>query len=316
MATVTILDDYQRVALTSADWSPVSETHDIVVVDRHLASEDELAEVLARSEVVVVMRERTPLQQSVIDRLPSLRLIVTTGMRNAAIDVGAARARGVTVCGTRGSSTSVPELTIGMMIALMRNFVAEDAAVRSGGWQHTIGPGLAGHTLGVIGLGRLGVPVATLARAFGMHVIAWSPNLTQEGAQPYAVAAVSKERLLREADVVTIHMPLSERSRGLLGAGDLALLKRTAYLVNTSRGPIVDEGALVDALRERRIAGAALDVYETEPLPVDHPLRSLPNTLLLPHIGYVTTDAYREWFGEAVEDIVAWRDGAPVRQLS
>jgi phosphoglycerate dehydrogenase-like enzyme len=316
MPTVTILDDYQRVALTSADWSPVRRTHDIVVVDHHLPTEDAVAEALATSEVVVAMRERTPLGASLIERLEHLQLIVTTGMRNAAVDVDAARACGVTVCGTQGSSSAVPELTIGMMIALMRGFVAEDTAIRSGGWQHTIGPGLAGRTLGIVGLGRLGVPVAALAQAFGMQVIAWSPNLTPERAEPYAVTAVSKKRLLREADVVTVHMPLSERSRGLLGAGDLALMKPTAYLVNTSRGPIVDETALVEVLRERRIAGAALDVYDVEPLPVDHPLRSLPNTLLLPHIGYVTTDAYQEWYAQAVEDVVAWRDGSPVRILS
>ena len=316
MPTVTILDDYQQVALTSADWSPVRGTHDIVVVDRHLPTDDDVAGVLAGSEVVVAMRERTPLRASLLERLPALRLIVTTGMRNAAIDVEAARDHDVMVCGTTGSSTSVPELTIGMMIALMRSFVAEDAAVRSGGWQHTIGPGLAGHTLGIVGLGRLGVPVAALAQAFGMRVIAWSPNLTQERAEPYAVSAVPKEQLLRQADVVTIHMPLSERSRGLLGADDLALMKPTAYLVNTSRGPIVDEDALIDAIRDRRIAGAALDVYDTEPLPFDHPIRSLPNTLLLPHLGYVTTDAYRRWFTEVVEDIVAWRDGAPVRVVA
>ena len=315
MPTLTILDDYQGVALTSADWSAVRATHEVDVIHRHLSTEDELADVLAGSEVIVAMRERTPLRASLIERLPSLRLIVTTGMYNAAIDVEAARVHGITVCGTRASGSSVPELTIGMMIALMRNFVAEDAAVRSGGWQHTIGPGLSGHTLGVIGLGRLGVPVATLAQAFGMRVIAWSPNLTQERAQPYAVTAVPKEQLLLEADVVTIHMPLSERSRGLLGADDLALMKHTAYLVNTSRGPIVEEAALIDVLRHRRIAGAALDVYDTEPLPADHPIRSLPNTLLLPHIGYVTSDAYAQWFSEVVEDVVAWRDGSPVRVL-
>ncbi len=312
MPTVTILDDYQRVALSSADWSAVRASHDIAVIDHHLSTEDDVAQALAGSEVVVAMRERTPLQASLIGRLPNLRLIVTTGMRNAAIDVDAAHEHGITVCGTQARTNSVPELTIGMMIALMRGFVAEDAAMRAGGWQHTIGPGLAGNTLGVIGLGRLGRPVATLAQAFGMEVIAWSPNLTQERAdgeagalRGNAVTAVSKERLLSEADVITIHMPLSERSRGLLGAGDLALMKHTAYLVNTPGGPIVDEGALVDALSERRIAGAALDVYDIEPLPVDHPLRSLPNTLLLPHIGYVTTETYREWFAQVVEDIVA-----------
>ena len=314
--TVTILDDYQRVALSSADWSAVLASHDVVVIDHHLATEDDVAQALAGSEVVVAMRERTPLTAHLLERLPELRLIVTTGMRNAAIDMGAARQHGIAVCGTQGSTSSVPELTIGMMIALMRGFVAEDASMRSGGWQHTIGPGLAGNTLGIIGLGRLGVPVAALAKAFGMEVVAWSPNLTPERAEPYAVTAVSKEHLLSEADVVTIHMPLSERSRGLLGPGDLALMKHTAYLVNTSRGPIVDEAALVDALREGRIAGAALDVYDVEPLPADHPLRALPNTLLLPHLGYVTTETYREWFAQAVEDVVAWRDGTPVRVLA
>ena len=187
--------------------------------------------------------------------------------------------------------------------------------MRAGGWQHTIGPGLAGTTLGIVGLGRLGVPVATLAQAFAMSVIAWSPNLTPERANPHGVRAVSKEQLFAESDVITIHMPLSETSRSLIGAAELARMKPTAYLINTSRGPIVDETALVDALRERRIAGAGLDVFDTEPLPVDHPLRGLDNTLLLPHIGYVTTDNYRAWFGQVVEDIVAWSDGAPVRVL-
>ena len=191
----------------------------------------------------------------------------------------------------------------------------EDAAVRAGGWQHTIGPGLAGATLGVIGLGRLGTPVAALAQTFGMSVIAWSPHLTPERAQPHGVRAVSKRDLFVESDVITIHMPLSDASRGLVRAADLAVMKPTAYLVNTSRGPIVNEAALIDALREQRIAGAGLDVYDVEPLPVDHPLRSLPNTLLLPHIGYVTTDGYRTWFGQVVEDILAWTAGTPVRTL-
>jgi phosphoglycerate dehydrogenase-like enzyme len=202
-----------------------------------------------------------------------------------------------------------------MTIALMRNFAQEDAAVRAGGWQHTIGPGLAGRTLGVVGLGRLGIPVARLAQAFDMIVLAWSPHLTQQRADPYGVTAVDKRTLFAESDVLTIHMPLSDASRGLIGAEDLALMKPTAYLINTSRGPIVDEAALVAALREQRIAGAGLDVYDVEPLPPDHPLRSLRNTLLLPHIGYVTTDNYRVWFGQVVENILAWSDGAPIREL-
>jgi phosphoglycerate dehydrogenase-like enzyme len=313
--TVTVLDDYQRIALRSADWSPVAGTHQIDVITEHLDDHEALVSRLAGSEVVVAMRERTAFPAEVFDRLPELRLLVTTGMRNAAIDMTAARAHGVMVCGTSGSSNAVPELTIGMMIALTRNFVAEDAAVRSGCWQHRIGPGLAGATLGVIGLGRLGVPVATLAQAFGMTVIAWSPNLTAERAEPHGVRAVSKDELFADSDVITIHMPLSDRSRGLVGAADLARMKPTAYLINTSRGPIVDEAALVDALRGGRIAGAGLDVYDTEPLPANHPLGSLPNTLLLPHIGYVTTDGYRGWFGQVVEDIVAWTNGEPVRVL-
>jgi phosphoglycerate dehydrogenase-like enzyme len=313
--TVTVLDDYQGVALSSADWSPVTATHRVDVVREHIADPDALVRRLAGSEVVVAMRERTPFPAAVLDRLPELRLLVTTGMRNAAIEIEAARACGITVCGTSGSTNAVPELTIGMMIALTRNFAQEDAAVRAGGWQHTIGPGLSGATLGVLGLGRLGVPVARLAQAFGMVVTAWSPNLTAERAEPHGVRAVSKQQLFAESDVITIHMPLSERSRGLVGAAELAAMKPTAYLINTSRGPIVDEAALIDALHSDRIAGAGLDVYDTEPLPADHPLRSLPNTLLLPHIGYVTTDGYRGWFTQVVEDIVAWTRGEPVRVL-
>jgi phosphoglycerate dehydrogenase-like enzyme len=311
---VTILDDYQQVALSSADWSQVRERYRVDVLADHISDPDALVRHLVDSEVVVVMRERTPVPQTLLSRLPALRLLVTTGMGNA-VDIEAAKRQGVIVCGTTGSGNAVPELTIGMMIALTRNFAREDATVRAGGWQHTIGPGLAGLTLGVVGLGRLGVPVAALAQAFGMAVIAWSPHLTEERAQEHGARAVSKRDLFAESDIITIHMPLSDRSRGLIGADDLALMKPTAYLVNTSRGPIVDEPALIEALRERRIAGAGLDVYDVEPLPGDHPLRSLSNTLLLPHIGYVTTDGYRTWYGQVVEDILAWSAGAPIRTL-
>lgn len=313
--TVTILDDYQRVALTSADWSSVQGRYTVDVIAEHLADEGELVDRVRDSEVIVLMRERTPFPARVLEQLPALRLLVTTGLANAAIDLGAARAHGVTVSGTRGSGTAVPELTIGMMIALMRNFAAEDAGMRIGGWQHTIGPGLAGATLGVVGLGRLGTPVARLAQAFDMAVIAWSPNLTPERADEQGVRAVSKAELFAESDVVSIHMPLSERSRGLIGAAELALMRPSSYLVNTSRGPIVDEAALVAALRTGALAGAALDVYDQEPLPSDHPLRSLRNTLLLPHIGYVTTDGYRIFYEHVVEDIVAWSAGQPIRVL-
>jgi phosphoglycerate dehydrogenase-like enzyme len=313
---VTVLDDYQGVALESADWARVTDRFDVEVLTEHVADQTALVDRLRDSEIVVAMRERTVFSAGVLRELPALRLLVTTGMKNAAIDLDAASDLGITVCGTSASGTPVPEITIGMIIALTRNFVAEDAAVRAGGWQHTIGPGLAGLTLGVVGLGRLGTPVARLAQAFDMNVVAWSPNLTAERALEHGVRAVGKAELFASSDVVTIHMPLSERSRGLIGAAEFAAMKASGYLVNTSRGPIVDEAALVDALRTGRIAGAALDVYAVEPLPVDHPLRSLSNTLLLPHIGYVTTDAYRTWYGEVVEDIVAWVEGAPVRVLS
>lgn len=315
MPGVTVLDDYQRIALASADWSAVQDRYPVHVLHEHISEEDELVRRLAGSEVVVVMRERTAITASLLRRLPDLRLLVTTGMKNAAIDLDAAKQHGVTVCGTTGSGNPVPELTMGLIIALTRNFAREDAAIRAGGWQHTIGPGLAGLTLGVVGLGRLGVPVATLAQAFGMSVIAWSPNLTAERAQPHGVQAVGKRDLFAQSDVVTIHMPLSDRSRGLIQADDLAAMKPTAYLINTSRGPIVDEAALIDTVRERRIAGAGLDVYDVEPLPADHPLRSLDNTLLLPHLGYVTTDGYRTWLGQVVENILAWSAGTPIRTL-
>jgi phosphoglycerate dehydrogenase-like enzyme len=312
---LTILDDYQQVALECADWTAVQAEYDIDVVTEHIDSWDALVARLAGSEVVVAMRERTPFSSALFEQLPQLRLLVTTGMKNAAIDLAAARAHGVTVCGTGNTGNAVPEITIGMMIAIGRHFAAEDASMRRGGWQHTVGTGLSGATLGVVGLGRLGIPVAQLAQAFGMRVTAWSPNLTAERAAEHGVSAVDKATLFAESDWITIHMPLSERSRGLVGAAELARMKPTAYLVNTSRGPIVDEAALVSALRERRIAGAALDVYDVEPLPVENPLRSLPNTLLLPHVGYVTRDVYRRWFGEVVEDVLAWRAGAPVRVL-
>jgi phosphoglycerate dehydrogenase-like enzyme len=312
---LTILDDYQGVALDCADWTRVRERYEIEVIREHIPDQAELVRRLAESEVVVAMRERTPFPAGLFERLPALRLLVTTATKNAAIDLDAARARGVTVCGTGNTGNAVPEITIGMMIALMRNFAAEDAAMRAGGWQHTIGPGLAGATLGIVGLGRLGIPVARLAQAFQMKVTAWSPNLTAVRAAEHGVTAVDKDALFAGSDVITIHMPLSERSHGIVGADDLARMKPTAYLINTSRGPIVDEPALVDALRERRIAGAGLDVYGVEPLPADHPLRAQPNTLLLPHIGYVTWDVYRTWFGHVVEDVLAWADGAPIRVL-
>lgn len=313
---VSVLDDYQRVALSIADWSEVAAHHEIDVLHEHIEDVDALVDRLRDSEIVVAMRERTRFPASTLARLPALRLLVTTGMANASIDVAAARAQGITVCGTGGSGNAMPELVIGMMIALARGFAVEDRNVREGRWQTTIGPGLSGRTLGVVGLGRLGTPVSTLAQAFGMDVIAWSPNLTVERAAAVGVRAVSKEELFASADYVTIHMPLADGTRGLIGAEDIGRMRGAAYLINTSRGPIVDESALVDALRHSQIAGAGLDVYDIEPLPTDHSLRSLPNTLLLPHIGYVTTEAYETFYRQVVEDIVAFRAGQPVRILS
>jgi len=316
MSLITVLDDYQSVALTSADWSAVQAAHTVDVITEHIADRTELVRRLAHSDIVVAMRERTPFRADLLEALPALQLLVTTGMANASIDLAAAAGHGITVCGTGGSGNAMPELTIGMMIALTRNFAQEDAAVRAGGWQHTIGPGLAGSRLGIVGLGRLGVPVANLAQALGMEVVAWSPNLTQERADPHGVRAVDKHELFATADVITIHMPLSDASRGLIGAAELALMKPSAYLINTSRGPIVDEAAMLDVLRRRSIAGAGLDVYDVEPLPADHPLRSMPNTLLLPHIGYVTSDNYRTFYRHAVEDILAFGAGTPIRVLA
>jgi phosphoglycerate dehydrogenase-like enzyme len=311
---ITVLDDYQDVARASADWSPLADC-DIDVVTSHIGDVDELVARLEDSETVVAMRERTPFPAATLERLPNLRLLVTTGARNASIDLAAARAQGITVCGTGAAGNAMPELVIGMMIALARNFVAEDRAVRAGGWQHTIGPGLSGRTLGLVGLGRLGTAIAALAQAFGMQVIAWSPHLTSERAEQAGVLAVGKRELFETADVVSVHLVLGDTTRGLIGAEELRAMKPTAYFLNTSRGPIVDEAALLDVLTRKAIAGAGLDVYDTEPLPTDHPLRTAENTLLLPHIGYVTTDAYTAFYGGAVEDIVAFRAGRPIREL-
>jgi phosphoglycerate dehydrogenase-like enzyme len=261
------------------------------------------------------MRERTPFTRARLERLPNLKLLVTTGMRNAAIDVGAAQERGIVVCGTGGVSAATAELTWALILALARHVPAEDRSMREGGWQTTVGIDLAGRTLGVVGLGNQGAPVARIGHAFGMRVIAWSQHLTPQRAAEHGAEAVSRDELLEQSDVLTIHLKLSERSRGLIGAAELARMKPTALLVNTSRGPIVDEAALVAALRDGTIGGAALDVYDTEPLPAHHPLRSTPNTVLTPHIGYVTAATYEVFYGEALEDIAAWRGGEPLRVL-
>jgi phosphoglycerate dehydrogenase-like enzyme len=311
---IAILDDYQNVALSYADWDSLGA--EIEVFTTHIGDPDELVTSLAGFDTVVAMRERTAFPAELLARLPDLKLLVTTGMKNASIDVEAARRQGITLCGTRGVGHNTAELTWALILAAVRNLAVELPAMRAGGWQSTVGAGLHGRTLGLLGLGRLGSLVAKVGQAFSMETIAWSQNLTAERAAEHGVTAVSKEELFARADVLSIHLVLSDRTRGLVGAGELGSMKPDALLVNTSRGPIVDEAALLDALRSRRIGGAALDVYDIEPLPVDHPLRGLPNVVLTPHLGYVTSENYEIFFRDAVEDIAAYRAGEPVRVLT
>ncbi len=315
MARIGVLDDYQNVALEMADWSVISEANDIQVFEDHLSDPDALVNRLSEFDVVVAMRERTPFPREILSRLPNLKLLVTTGMRNRSIDMAAASELGITVCGTSGGSYSTAELTWGLILGLVRRIPAEDTATRQGNWQVTVGEGLKFKTLGVLGLGNLGSQVATVGNAFGMKVVAWSQNLTEERAAQFGATLVSKEELLSTSDIVTIHLILSQRTRGLLGPKELALLKPTAYLVNTSRGPIVDEAALIDVLERGAIAGAAMDVFDEEPLPLAHRLRSMENTVITPHLGYVTRETYLNYFGQAVEDIQAFLAGEPVRVL-
>jgi phosphoglycerate dehydrogenase-like enzyme len=308
---VAILDDYQNVALQMADWSPLAGRATITVFNDHLDEPDALAARLAPFEVVCVMRERTPLTRGLLERLPRLKLIASTAFRNASIDLQAARERGIAVANTGYDSTPTIEMTWALILASARHVAAENASLRSGGWQRRIGNDLKGKTLGVLGLGNIGGEVARIGHAFGMRVIAWSENLTAEKATAAGAELVRKEELFRQSDVLTIHLVLGRRSRGLVGAAELALMKPRAWLVNTSRGPIVDDSALTTALRERRIAGAAVDVFDVEPLPADHPYRSLDNILATPHIGYVSQNLYRAFYGDTVRNIVAWLDGIP-----
>lgn len=313
---VAILDDYQRVAFASADWSAVRERADVTAYADHVADEAALAERLRDAEIVVAMRERTPFPRTLFDRLPNLRLLITTGTRNQSFDLDAARDHGVTVCGTGGLGFPTAELTWGLILALARRIPTENAAIRAGRWQVTLGDGLNGKTLGVIGLGRIGGQVATIGDAFGMSVLAWSPNLTRARTDELGVTlAASREELLERSDVVTIHLVLSSRSAGMIGAKELARMRPGAFLVNTSRGPIVDEAALIDALRTKAIAGAGLDVFDEEPLPSGHPLIGLDNVVLTPHIGYVVKESYAIYYRDAVEDILSFLDGAPVRAI-
>ncbi len=313
---VAVLDDYQEVARRFAPWEELGTDIELTVFHDHISNDGVLRDLLCDFEVIVAMRERTPFTGARLASLPNLKLLVTTGMVNASIDMGAARALGVIVCGTGGLLSPTAELTWGLIIAMSRNILEEDRRVREGGWQRTIGPELAGRTLGILGLGRLGQRVARVAQAFEMPVIAWSQNLRRGDAGAAGVEAVERDELFLRSDVLTIHTQLSERTRGLVGARELELMKPTALLVNTSRGPIVDEKALLDALHRGAIAGAALDVYDKEPLPADHPLRAAPRTLLTPHLGYVTHGTYEVYFREAVEDIAAFLAGDPVRVLN
>ena len=313
---VAILDDYQGVALSMADWPSLGAGVSVHPLHERLGREDDIAERLRNFDVVVAMRERTPFPGSVFERLPNLKLLVTTGRRNAAIDVSAAVARGIVVCGTSTLSTPPVELTWGLILSLARSIPSESAAMRTGAWQSTIGVGLHGKTVGVVGLGRVGGDVARIGKAFGMQVLAWSQNLTRDRTDAAGVELVAKDDLFRRADVVTVHLVLSDRTRGIIGERELALMKPTALLINTARGPIVDEHALIHALRHSVIAGAGLDVFDEEPLPADHPLRRLEHALLTPHLGYVTSDNYRLAYGEAVEDIRAFLAGAPVRVIA
>jgi phosphoglycerate dehydrogenase-like enzyme len=316
MMRVAILDDYQGVALHMADWQSLHPLAQMQSFIDHVDDPDALAQRLHIFECLVLMRERTPMPRALLERLPNLRLLVTAGMRNAAIDVAAATERRIQLCGTDMLPYPTAELTWGLILALLRRIPWEDRAARAGSWQTTLGLGLKGKTLGLLGLGRLGGQVAKIAQAFGMDVIAWSENLTAERAAATGVALVAKDALFARADIVSIHLVLSPRTRALVGAAELGHMKPTAFLVNTSRGPIIDEAALIDALTRQRIAGAGLDVFEPEPLPKAHPLLALENVVVTPHLGYVTEENYRLVYGQAVEDIRAFLDGKVLRGIN
>ncbi|SDM77792.1 Phosphoglycerate dehydrogenase [Paenibacillus sp. yr247] len=312
-----ILDDYQQVALTAADWSRILDKVEVKSIDRHIDQPDELVEQIADCEIVVIMRERTPFRASLLAQLPRLKLLITTGMRNASIDLTAAASQGVIVCGTGGAGNATAELTWALILGLARSIVLEHNAIRSGQWQSTLGADLYGKTLGVLGLGKLGSKIAKFGHAFGMDVTAWSQNLTKERADEVGVRlAVSKEELLESSDFVSIHLVLSDRTRGLISAAELKRMRPSAYLINTSRAPIVDQAALAEALQNGWIAGAAVDVFEVEPLPKDDIYRSLPNLLTTPHIGYVSKANYEAFYADVVEDIEAYLSGSPVRTIS
>lgn len=312
---IAVLDDYQGIA-EIVDWSAIPRPVDVLALREHLAPGDELIARLADREVVVAMRERTPIGADLLARLPSLRLLVTTGPFNAAIDVAAAQRLGITVCGTGGIITPTVELTWALIHALQRQLIVEDTALRAGRWQQTVGADLAGATLGLVGLGRIGRLVARVGHAFGMRVTAWSPNLTAERAEQAQAELLGRRALFETADVVSIHLVLSETTRGIVGRDELAAMKSSAILVNTSRGGLVDEAALIEALRANRIRGAGLDVYNEEPLPAGHPLTGLANTVLTPHLGYVTENCMKRFYADIVDDIAGYCSGTPRRLVN
>ncbi len=305
---IAVLDDYQNVALASADWSVLRDHAEIAVFQDHLVEPDAVIERLKPFDIICVMRERTPLPRNLIERLPNLKLIASTGAGNASIDLAAAADHGIAVVHTGYRSDPTIEFTWALILACARNIVTESNSVRSGGWQQTVGSDLRGKTLGVLGLGRIGSQVARIGSAFGMNPVAWSQNLTQDGAKAAGATLVSKEQLFEQADILTIHLVLSSRTRGLVGAAELGRMKPTARLINTSRGPIVDEQALIGALQRRQIAGAAVDVFEVEPLPASHPFRKLDNVLTTPHIGYVSRGLYATFYEDTVANVRRWLD--------
>jgi phosphoglycerate dehydrogenase-like enzyme len=313
---IAVLDDYQNVARDMADWSSIEANHQITFFNDIYEGLDGFTKRLEPSEIVCIMRERSPFKRDLIERLPNLKMVVTAGMRNAALDLDACKDRGIPVLGTGGSAQATPELAWGMMLSLARNIHIENARMREGSWITTLGTDMQGKTLGVLGLGRLGVKMSQIAHAFDLNVIAWSQNLTDEKAAEAGVTRVGKEELFRQADFLTIHYKLGDRSRGLVGAAELGLMKPSAFLINTSRGPIVDTDALIATLTEGRIAGAGVDVYDSEPLAPDHPIRKCPRTILTPHLGYVTDGTYSAFYGEIVESIESWLAGNPIRVLA
>ena len=316
MVRAAILDDYQNVALKVADWSTVNKDIEVKVFNAPLGDDNAVIKALQGFAIVNMMRERTPFSRKVIEGLPDMKLLITTGARNNSIDMKAAAERGVTVCGTGGFGNPTAAIAVGLMLELTRRIGFENARMKAGEpWQVTVGHDLEGQTLGVLGLGKLGQRVAGVAKALGMKVIAWSQNLTPEKAKVAGAEYVSKEDLFRNADVISIHVVLSDRTRGIIGSKELGLMKKTAYLVNTSRGPIVDEKALIAALNSKSIAGAGLDVFDVEPLPLNHPFRKMDNVVITPHLGYVSEKNYRTFFQDVVEDIRAWLDGKPVRVI-